>query len=326
MAERAVEPAPNGLIQTIVENLGRVVHAPDETLRLIVLCLVAEGHAIIEDFPGVGKTMLAKALARSLDCHFSRLQFTPDLLPSDVTGVNVFNQRQNEFEFRPGPVFANLLLVDEVNRASPKTQAALLECMERTAGVGRRGHVSARAAVHGHGHAEPDRVRGHVSAAGGAARPLLRCGSRSATRRSRRRRGCSTSRRAGALEGAAGIGRRPAGRPWRLRRSGRRSSPSSRLPLRPTCSGWSKRRGACTSRRASGATSSHSCGRRAATSASTSARARGRDRAAARGEGAGGARRTRLRHSRRREGGRGPGAGASADPRAGSRSGGPRSG
>ena len=130
MAERAVAPAPSDQILTIVENLGRVVHAPDETLRLIVLCLVAEGHAIIEDFPGVGKTMLAKALARSLDCHFSRLQFTPDLLPSDVTGVNVFNQRQNEFEFRPGPVFANLLLVDEVNRASPKTQAALLECME----------------------------------------------------------------------------------------------------------------------------------------------------------------------------------------------------
>jgi MoxR-like ATPase len=130
MAEIAVEPAPSGQISTIVENLGRVVHAPDETLRLIVLCLVAEGHAIIEDFPGVGKTMLAKALARSLDCRFARLQFTPDLLPSDVTGVNVFNQQRNEFEFRAGPVFAQLLLVDEVNRASPKTQAALLECME----------------------------------------------------------------------------------------------------------------------------------------------------------------------------------------------------
>jgi MoxR-like ATPase len=124
-ASRTVE-----LAERVIANLQRVMHAPDETLQFSVLCLLAEGHLIIEDFPGVGKTSLAKALARSVDCSFSRLQFTPDLLPSDVTGVNVFNQRSNEFEFRPGPVFANILLVDEINRASPKTQAALLECMQ----------------------------------------------------------------------------------------------------------------------------------------------------------------------------------------------------
>jgi MoxR-like ATPase len=129
-SERVETAAAAETIRGIIDNLARVIHAPEETLRLAVLCLVSEGHLILEDFPGVGKTMLAKALARSLDVSFSRMQFTPDLLPSDVTGVNVYDQRSNEFEFKPGPVFANLLLVDEINRASPKTQAALLECMQ----------------------------------------------------------------------------------------------------------------------------------------------------------------------------------------------------
>jgi MoxR-like ATPase len=116
----------------VVASLATAVHASVETLRLPLLCLLAEGHVLVEDVPGVGKTMLAKALARSLDLTFARVQFTPDLLPSDVTGVNVFDQSTSSFRFRAGPVFANVLLVDEVNRASPKTQSALLEAMQET--------------------------------------------------------------------------------------------------------------------------------------------------------------------------------------------------
>jgi len=120
------------LADRVVAGLATVMHAPTETLRLPLLCLLAEGHVLVEDVPGVGKTVLAKALARTLDLQFSRLQFTPDLLPSDVTGVNVYDQQEGRFRFRPGPVFANVLLVDEVNRASPKTQSALLESMQET--------------------------------------------------------------------------------------------------------------------------------------------------------------------------------------------------
>jgi len=128
--EVASPAAAAEVVRRVVANLELAVHAPRETLELCVLSLLAEGHLIIEDFPGVGKTVLAKSLARSLHLSFSRLQFTPDLLPTDVTGVNVFSQKTNEFEFRPGPVFANVLLVDEINRASPKTQSALLEAMQ----------------------------------------------------------------------------------------------------------------------------------------------------------------------------------------------------
>jgi MoxR-like ATPase len=114
-------------IGTAVES---VIDGKAETIRLALIVLLAEGHLLIEDVPGVGKTMLAKALARSIDCSVRRIQFTPDLLPSDITGVSAYNQERREFEFKPGPVFANIVVGDEINRASPKTQSALLECME----------------------------------------------------------------------------------------------------------------------------------------------------------------------------------------------------
>ncbi len=118
------------LSERIAANIDQVIEGKRETIRLGVAILLAEGHLLIEDVPGVGKTTFAKALARSIDCSVRRVQFTPDLLPSDLTGVSVYNAEDRDFEFKPGPVFANIVVGDEINRASPKTQSALLECME----------------------------------------------------------------------------------------------------------------------------------------------------------------------------------------------------
>ena len=118
------------LASALVSEINCVIVGKTDTVEWAVLTLLCEGHLLIEDVPGVGKTTLAKALAKTVGGEFRRIQFTPDLLPSDITGSSIFNQNTNEFEFRPGPLFANIVLVDEVNRATPKTQSALLEAME----------------------------------------------------------------------------------------------------------------------------------------------------------------------------------------------------
>lgn len=116
--------------ERVLDSLEKVIVGKRQSLELVVIGLLSQGHVLIEDVPGVGKTILARSLARSLDCVFNRIQFTPDMLPSDVTGVSIYNQQSNEFEFRPGPVIGQIILADEINRATPKTQAALLEAME----------------------------------------------------------------------------------------------------------------------------------------------------------------------------------------------------
>lgn len=116
--------------ERLMTSLEKVIVGKRQSLELVVIGLLCQGHILIEDVPGVGKTMLARSLARSLDCVFNRIQFTPDMLPSDVTGVSIYNQQKNEFEFRPGPIIGQIILADEINRATPKTQAALLEAME----------------------------------------------------------------------------------------------------------------------------------------------------------------------------------------------------
>ena len=120
----------NKKINAIRENIGKVLVGKEKLTDLILTAIIAEGHILLEDVPGSGKTVMAKSLARSIDAEFSRIRFTPDLLPSDVTGLNYYNQKEGEFTFRKGPVFCNILLADEINRATPRTQSALLECME----------------------------------------------------------------------------------------------------------------------------------------------------------------------------------------------------
>jgi MoxR-like ATPase len=148
-AERTVAPeqveAAVSVARRVADNIRRAVKVHDAVLEQVIVSLLAEGHILVEDYPGVGKTALARALSRSIDCAFARVQCTADLLPADIVGTNVYNQREARFEFRPGPIFANIVIVDEINRASPKTQSGLLECMqERQVTVDATSHELAR--------------------------------------------------------------------------------------------------------------------------------------------------------------------------------------
>lgn len=152
MAQRRTNPKNNGggsdfptVFDRIVGNIDQVIQGKDHQIRVAMTCLLAEGHLLIEDVPGVGKTLLAKSIARSIGCDWRRIQFTPDLLPTDVTGATVYNQDKHTFDFKPGAVFANVVLGDEINRASPKTQSALLEAMEER-----------QVTAEGHAYALPD--------------------------------------------------------------------------------------------------------------------------------------------------------------------------
>ena len=130
MSQLSAEMTWNEEIRPVVDNIAKVIVGKEDVIRLVLVAVLAGGHCLIEDVPGVGKTMLVRATAKSLGCDFRRIQFTPDLLPSDVTGVSVYNQKTQEFTFRPGPVFGQVVLADEINRTSPKTQSALLEALE----------------------------------------------------------------------------------------------------------------------------------------------------------------------------------------------------
>jgi MoxR-like ATPase len=144
LAQAEIDAAVS-VARRVASNIRRAVEVRDDVLEHVIVTLLAEGHILVEDYPGVGKTALARALSRSIDCQFARVQCTADLLPADIVGTQIYNQREARFEFRPGPIFANVVLVDEVNRASPKTQSGLLECMqERHVTVDAMSHELAR--------------------------------------------------------------------------------------------------------------------------------------------------------------------------------------
>jgi len=144
LAQAEIDTAVS-VARRITENIRKAVQVRDEILEHLTVTMLSEGHILVEDYPGVGKTALARALSRSIDCQFARVQCTADLLPADIIGTQIYNQRESRFEFRPGPIFANVVLVDEVNRASPKTQSGLLECMqERQVTVEATSHELAR--------------------------------------------------------------------------------------------------------------------------------------------------------------------------------------
>ena len=237
----------------LAENISLGVKAPERVVRELIVALLADGHVLIEDAPGVGKTALARALARSLEAEYARVQCTSDLLPADLVGTNVFNQRTTSFEFHPGPVFANVVLVDEINRASPKTQSGLLECMqERQITIDGTKHELARPFVV-LGDPEPGRVRGHLSAARSGARSLHGPG---LTRLSGGRSGGVDARASMRIATRSNsCSRSPT---WAQSVPRRQRSPASRRPRR--CA----------------ATWSRSARRPGATSASSSAPARGR--------------------------------------------------
>lgn len=144
LAQAEIDTAVS-VARRITDNIRKAVQVRDEVLEHVTVTMLSEGHILVEDYPGVGKTALARALSRSIDCQFARVQCTADLLPADIIGTQIYNQRESRFEFRPGPIFANVVLVDEVNRASPKTQSGLLECMqERQVTVEAMSHELAR--------------------------------------------------------------------------------------------------------------------------------------------------------------------------------------